>query len=124
MYSPAVLDHLENPRNAGELPEPSAVGEANNPVCGDRLLLHLLIEGGRIVEARFQAQACPPCLAAGSLLTEIVKDLKVEAAFKLDKSEIEARLAPLPKNKLHCAVLAVDCLRAALRDWEVRNSAV
>ena len=56
MYSMKVLDHLENPRNVGELTDATAQGEATNPVCGDLLKLYLKIEGGTIVASSFKVQ--------------------------------------------------------------------
>ncbi len=114
MYSTKVLDHLENPRNAGELPRASARGEATNPVCGDLLHLYLKIEDGRITAASFQVKGCPPSIAAGSALTEMITGLTIEEARALRPLDVTRALESLPRNKEHCAVLAIDALRAAL----------
>lgn len=114
MYSAKVLDHLENPRNVGELPEPDVVGKANNPVCGDLLNLHLKIADGRIIAASFIVQGCPPSIAAGSALTEALIGLTIENARKLTPSDVTRLLEHLPRNKEHCSVLAIDALRSAL----------
>lgn len=118
MYSAKVLDHLENPRNIGEIAEATARGESFNPVCGDRMILDLRIEGAsgdeRIVEARFQVEGCPPSIAAGSVLTELITGQTIAAARALTAREVTLALGALPRNKEHCSVLAVDALRAAL----------
>ncbi|HEX8090223.1 MAG TPA: iron-sulfur cluster assembly scaffold protein, partial [Blastocatellia bacterium] len=36
MYSPQVAEHIANPRNVGELDNPSGVGDVINEVCMDR----------------------------------------------------------------------------------------
>jgi nitrogen fixation NifU-like protein len=114
MYSPKVLEHLENPRNVGEMAGATACGEATNPVCGDLLRLYLRAAGGKIVEASFKVQGCPPTVAAGSALTEMIANLTLEEARALTPQDITRALEYLPRNKEHCSVLAIDALRAAL----------
>ncbi|MFN0121087.1 MAG: iron-sulfur cluster assembly scaffold protein [Blastocatellia bacterium] len=116
MYSPEVLDHLDNPRNAGELENATARGEAGNPVCGDLLHLYLRIENDTIVAAGFLAQGCPPSIAAGSALTEMIRGLALTEAARLAPRDVTTRLGGLPRNKEHCSILAIDALRAALRN--------
>ncbi len=116
MYSAKVLEHLENPRNVGEMAGATASGEATNPVCGDLLRLYLKVDSGKIVEASFKVQGCPPSIAAGSALTEIIANLTLEEARALNPGDVTRALEYLPRNKEHCSVLAIDALRAALDD--------
>lgn len=114
MYSSKVLEHLENPRNVGEMDGATACGEATNPVCGDLLRLYVKVAGGRITAASFKVQGCPPSVAAGSVLTEMITNLTVEEARKLTPQDVTRALGSLPRNKEHCSTLAIDALRAAL----------
>ena len=114
MYSANVLNHLENPRNVGQLADATVVGTATNPVCGDSLHLSLKLAGGRIAAASFTVQGCPPSIAAGSALTEMITGLTMEAARKLTPEDVTHALAGLPRNKEHCSLLAIDALRSAL----------
>jgi nitrogen fixation NifU-like protein len=118
MYSTKVLEHLDNPRNVGEMPGADARGDAQNPVCGDLLQLYLKVIDGRIDAATFQVQGCPPSIAAGSVLTESIIGLSIEDAGRLTPKEITRALESLPRNKEHCSVLAIDALRAALAGIE------
>jgi len=114
MYSAKVLEHLETPRNVGELENATTHGKATNPVCGDLLHLHLKIADARIAAARFTVQGCPPSIAAGSALTELIIGLKLEEAQQLKPADVTRALESLPRNKEHCSVLAIDALRSAL----------
>jgi nitrogen fixation NifU-like protein len=114
MYSAKVLDHLENPRNVGELPDATLRSSATNPVCGDLLHLHLIVTENQISAARFTAQGCPPSIAAGSALTELLIGLPIETARQLTPQDVTQALESLPRNKEHCSVLAIDALRSAL----------
>jgi nitrogen fixation NifU-like protein len=120
MYSPKVLEHLENPRNVGEMADATVCGEATNPVCGDLLRLYLKVDGGEIVGASFKVQGCPPSIAAGSALTEMITNLTLEKARALTARDVTRALEYLPRNKEHCSVLAIDALRAALDDQPSR----
>ncbi len=114
MYSAKVLDHLEHPRNVGELPDATHRGTATNPVCGDLLHLYLVIAEGKISSAGFTVQGCPPSIAAGSALTELLIGLPIETAHQLSPSDVTRALDSLPRNKEHCSALAIDALRSAL----------
>ena len=122
MYSAKVLEHLDNPRNVGELAGATVRGEAFNPVCGDRLILDLRLDetGGKapgdeiIIAAGFLAEGCPPSIAAGSALTELLIGLTVDEARSLTPRQVTTALESLPRNKEHCSILAIDALRSAL----------
>jgi len=116
MYSAKVLEYLENPRNVGEMENATARGTATNPVCGDLLHLYLVIAGDRIASASFTVQGCPPSIAAGSALTEMIIGLTLEEARRLKPADVTRALETLPRNKEHCAVLAIDALRAGLAE--------
>ncbi|HEX8686051.1 MAG TPA: iron-sulfur cluster assembly scaffold protein, partial [Pyrinomonadaceae bacterium] len=108
-------DHLANPRNAGELEGADAVAEETNPVCGDRLRLSLRLRAGRIESARFLAYGCPPTLACGSALAEMLEGMTLEEAARVTRQRITGALGGLPARKGHAAALAVETLHAALR---------
>ena len=121
-YSNTFKDHLAHPRNAGELADANAVAEQSNPVCGDRLRLSLRIRAGRIQAARFLAYGCPPTLASGSALAEILEGMTVEDALKLTRKEIVTAVGGLPSRKQHAAALAIETLRAAIANGGKRNT--
>ena len=110
-----AADHIANPRNSGELEDPSGVGDVVNEVCQDRIRLTIKIEDGIISQARFKASGCPPTLASASVLTVLIVNRSPADARALDRNDIIRALGRLPAAKLHCAILAIDALRQALR---------
>ena len=116
MYSKTFNDHIENPRNVGELADGNAVGEETNPVCGDRLRLSLRIEAGCIEAVGFLAYGCAPTLACGSALTGLLHGKTVEEALLLTRKDIIECVGGLPSRKQHAAALAIEALRAALSE--------
>jgi NifU-like protein involved in Fe-S cluster formation len=113
-YSEAFKDHLAHPRNAGELADANAVAEQTNPVCGDRLRLSLRIRDNRIEAARFLAYGCPPTLACGSALAEMLEGMTIENALKLERKEVVTAVGGLPSRKQHAAALAIETLQTAI----------
>ena len=113
-YSDIFKDHLAHPRNGGELPDANAVAEETNPVCGDRLRLSLRIRDGRIEAARFLAYGCPPTLACGSVLAEMLEGMSILEAMKLTRNQLSETLGGLSPQKRHAAALAIETLRAAI----------
>ena len=115
-YSDQLKDHLAQPRYAGELANANAVAEEVNPICGDRLRLTLRIENERVVAVGFLAYGCPPTLACGSALAEMLQGQTVAAARQITRQQIADALGGLPARKQHAAALALETLRAALNN--------
>ncbi len=116
-YSPVVIDHFQNPRNVGELPDANAQASVTNPVCGDVLQLMLKIVDGRIAAARFKTFGCEAAIAASSLLTEIIMGKSLAEADDITPEKITAALGGLPKIKLHASALAEEALKEALEQY-------
>ena len=113
-YSTVLLDHYENPRNVGELPEADAFALVHNPVCGDLLRLAVRVSDGRIVEARFKAYGCAPAIAASSVVTELLTDATLDEAAEITEEIVADALGGLPPMKAHAAALAREGVRQVL----------
>src|SRR5713226_5431089 len=116
MYTPAVLDHFKNPRNAGELPGATATVEVSNPACGDILQLGVRLDDGRIVEVRFKTRGCVTAIACSSLLTEMIRGKTIAEARGITYRQISEALGGLPPATMHGSQLACDALEALLAE--------
>jgi len=114
MYSAELLDHFQNPRNVGDVADPDASVEIENPVCGDVIRLSLKLRAGKITEIRFKAKGCVPAMACGSALTELAQGKTVAEARLLRREDLINAVGSLPNASTHAAQLALDALRAAL----------
>jgi len=121
LYNEKVMDHFTNPRNMGEIEDPSGVGEVGNPVCGDMMKLYLRIEDGIIIDARFKTFGCGVAIAASSVTTELIMGKSVDEALGVTNEAVAGALGGLPPGKQHCSVLAEEALRAALEDYRKRG---
>jgi nitrogen fixation NifU-like protein len=119
MYSPQVLDHFQNPRNAGEIENADGTAEIENPACGDVLRLSLKTSAGRIKQVKFKAKGCVAAIACASALTELVSGKTLPEAQHLEREDIINAVGGLPEGSIHAAQLAVDALSAVLNRLKV-----
>ncbi len=116
-YSKKVLEHIQNPRNMGEIKNPDGVGTEGNPICGDVMRLFIKVKGNKISDIKFQTLGCGAAIASSSMLTTMVKGKTLKQAEKISREEIADELGGLPPVKVHCSVLAADALRKAIADY-------
>jgi nitrogen fixation NifU-like protein len=114
MYSQAVLDHFQNPRNAGAMDGATATISVENPVCGDILELSVRMESGRIAEARFRTRGCVTAMACSSLLTEILRGKTPAEVRSITPEQLSESLGGLPPATFHAAQLARDAVQALI----------
>ncbi len=118
MYSKKVMKLFMHPKNAGELKNPDAEGQAGNPICGDVMKIQIKVKNGRIVDIKFKTLGCAAAIASSSMLTELVKGKTLEEAEKITKDQIVKELGGLPPIKIHCSLLAVDALKKAIENYK------
>ena len=121
-YSPTLVDHFLNPRNAGMMRQPDAVGEGEFEGCGDLARVFLQVREGRVTEARFQAYGCGPTIAAASAVSELIALRPIDGLRHLKPEEVERALDGLPDDRRHAADVVADAVRAAAADWLSRRS--
>jgi nitrogen fixation NifU-like protein len=114
MYSQAVLDHFQNPRNAGTLDAATATVSVENPVCGDILELSVRVEAERITEARFRTRGCVTAMACSSLLTELLRGKAPAEIRGITPEQMSEALGGLSPATFHAAQLARDAVQALI----------
>ena len=116
-YSEKVMDHFLHPRNVGEIPDASGIGNVGNPICGDIMRMYIKVENNIIVDAKFKTFGCGAAISTSSMVTEMVKGKSIEEALKISNRAVAEALGGLPPQKLHCSVLAEEALKSALADY-------
>lgn len=125
MYSEKVMDHFNNPRNVGEIEDPSGVGTVGNARCGDIMRMYLDIDDNGIIrEAKFKTFGCGAAVATSSMATELVKGKTVKEALKVTNKVVTEALDGLPPVKVHCSLLAEEAIHAALWNYAEKQGIV
>ncbi|XP_050377301.1 uncharacterized protein LOC126794588 [Argentina anserina] len=124
-YHERVVDHYDNPRNVGSFDknDPSVgTGLVGAPACGDVMKLQIKVdEQGKITDAVFKTFGCGSAIASSSVATEWVKGKQMEEVLTIKNTEIAKHLS-LPPVKLHCSMLAEDAIKAAVKDYQTKQT--
>ena len=124
-YSDKVLEHFEKPKNTGSLDSRSnsvGTGLVGAPECGDVMKLQIQVDDdNKIVDAKFKTFGCGSAIAASSLATEWIKNKSIDEASMINNTEIVEELS-LPPVKIHCSVLAEDAIKAAIKDYQSKQT--
>jgi len=83
LYRQVIMDHYKTPRNRGQIENGALTVNLNNPTCGDRIQLQMVVEDGKIKDAKFLGEGCSISLASASMMTEVIMGKTVEDALKL-----------------------------------------
>ena len=125
LYSDTVREHFTKPRNALLEDEKefahNAKGKTGNIKCGDEMLMLLKITDDVITDVRWKTYGCASAIASTSMLSEIIKGMKIEDAYKIKPEDLVTKLGGLPSFKIHCSVLGDKALRAAIDDYLVKT---
>ena len=125
-YSEKVLEYFKHPKNVGKIENPDAKAKEGSPACGDMVTLYLKVDEKtkRITDIKFESFGCASNIATGSIITELAKGKTLEEAKKITWKDAAEELGGLPPVKVHCSVLAVDVLRAAIENYEEKHGLI
>jgi len=134
LYQEVILDHSRHPRHFGPLEHATHNGEGYNPLCGDRITVHLMVKDGRIADVKFEGRGCAISQASASLMTDMLAGrtlaeaealmsgflqlVKGEGAAGLDPDDLDrlnvmAGVSAFPM-RVKCATLAWHTMKSAL----------
>ena len=139
LYQEVILDHSKRPRNFRELDGANRHAEGHNPLCGDRLSVHVALDGGVVKDVGFEGHGCAISKASASLMTEAVKGrstAEAEALFRAFHELVTSDPRSTPDTshlgklavfggvrefpiRVKCATLCWHTLRSALADGTV-----
>ncbi|NLV91813.1 MAG: Fe-S cluster assembly scaffold protein NifU [Firmicutes bacterium] len=124
MYSDKVMDHFNNPRNVGEIPDADGIGEVGNATCGDIMKIWIKVDDqDRIIDCKFKTFGCGAAIATSSMVTEMAIGKTLDEAWQVTNKAVADALDGLPPVKMHCSNLAADALRKAIEDLRSKREA-
>ena len=116
VYSETVVDHALNPRNVGNKDDADGFAQITGP-CGDTMEIWLKVRNDIVTEATFMTDGCGTSIAAGSMVTELAKWKPTIHANKISQQDVLNALGGLPEESQHCALLAANTLKEAIKDY-------
>jgi len=118
-----VREHALSPRNFGDMSDGLADGYAllDDPACGDKIELWLMIEDGRVFDIRFKSNGCAPTIAVNSMLTELALGKTVAEAKLLNNADIEKAFEGGMELQAGCPLAGIKALQMALEDFEKKK---
>ncbi|HDJ28779.1 MAG TPA: iron-sulfur cluster assembly scaffold protein [Proteobacteria bacterium] len=122
IINPKIRDHFTNPRNMGEMENPTVVGRGGDPDgCGDYIELQLLLENERIIDIAARVFGCPYAIATTSVFTELVKGKFLSDALEVDDQDVVDALGGLPEVKKHCSLMGPEAMKRAASEYIFRQ---
>jgi len=138
LYRRVIMDHYKNPRNRGKFENEAVTVDLNNPTCGDKISLQLIVDNGMVKDARYTGEGCSISMSSASMMTEAVKGKTLEEAKEMasrfsslmqgedvhcdDYEDIEA-LSGVNKfpARIKCATLAWNALRKGIDEERINH---
>src|SRR4030043_232297 len=116
IYSEKVIERWLNPRNLGKIRNPDGFAKIKGP-CGDTMQISFKVKDGRLSKIKFTTDGCASSIAAGSMATELAQGRKIEEAAEISQQMILNALDGLPEESVHCALLASNTLKEAIKNY-------
>ncbi|MGB9628043.1 MAG: iron-sulfur cluster assembly scaffold protein [Thermodesulfobacteriota bacterium] len=116
VYSEKVIERWLSPKNLGKIRKPDGFAKIKGP-CGDTMEISFKVKDGRLSRIKFVTDGCASSIAAGSMTTELAQGKKIEEAVKISPQMILDALDGLPEESVHCALLASNTLKEAIKDY-------
>ena len=123
MYTEKILKRFRNPKFAGEIKNPDAVGEVGSMKCGDVMKIFLKVRGGKISEIKFLTYGCVAAIAASDAMCELARGKTLKQAEKITFKDIIKKMGgDVPAIKVHCSVLGTDALKKAIENYNKKRN--
>jgi nitrogen fixation NifU-like protein len=116
VYSETTIDHSMNPRNVGNMEDADGFARVTGP-CGDTMEIWIRVKDSTVTQATFYTDGCGTTIASGSMVTEMAKGKSITEAQRISQQDVLDALGGLPDENKHCALLAANTLKAAIRDY-------
>lgn len=127
-YDKKVMKRFFNPKFAGELKNPSAIGQVGNAACGDIMRVFIKVDTNKktgeekIKDISFKTMGCVAAIASSDAVCELAKGKTIKEARKINKKMILTKVGSLPQIKHHCSILGEEALLKAIENYELKKN--
>ena len=120
-----LVDHYQNPRNRGPLPDATVHLTGGNPGCSDVVEMYAKISPeGRVEEVTFEGSGCTISMAAASYVTELTTGMTVEEVEALTFETLMDDLGrEVVMTRPTCATVALGTLKKGVHEYHMKKQA-
>ncbi len=117
IYKENILEHYKNPRNFGSLKKPTSSGSFNNPLCGDVIIVDIVIKAKKIINIKFRGEGCAISVASSSMFYDFIKGKNCKVLEKIDKQFMEKLInVKISEGRVKCLMLPVSAINKILNN--------
>ena len=121
MYADKVMKMFSNLKFSKEMKDPDGIGKVGNLMCGDTLQFYIKVKDNKIIDISYKTFGCEAAMTASEALCILAKGKTIEEAEKITDKDIINYLGELPRIKVHCSVLGMQGLHAAIKDYKAKR---
>lgn len=111
LYRDELLTHIKNPKNMGSIKSPSYEAKVINTSCGDEIVVQISIENDKLVDLKYEGDACAVAKASASMLSEQLIGKNISYLLNLTEKEILNNFISLTPARTPCALLILKALQ-------------
>ncbi|MFH1827409.1 MAG: iron-sulfur cluster assembly scaffold protein [bacterium] len=116
IYKENILEHYKSPKNFGSLVKPTYSGSFNNPLCGDSIIVDVILKGNSIKDIKFRGEGCAISVASSSILFEYLKGRNTKELKKIDKTFMEKLInVKISESRVKCLMLPINAINRILK---------
>ena len=101
LYQDIIIDHSNNPRNNKKMDNATHQIKAFNPLCGDNIIIYLLINNNIIKNISYTGDGCAISIASVSIMTEIIENKNITEAMDIFNIFQDFLINKKNKNKIN-----------------------
>jgi nitrogen fixation NifU-like protein len=116
------MEHFQNPRNAGDIPDADGIGQAGNPEKGDVMKMYIKVTDGTITDAKHQTFGSAVAIAVSSMASLMIIGKTLDEAYAITREAVSDALDGIPPNKMTCSNMAPDAIKAAIDNCRNKNA--
>ncbi|MEA2081301.1 MAG: iron-sulfur cluster assembly scaffold protein [Elusimicrobiota bacterium] len=120
-YSETALRCFMMRKNYGAADKPDGFGRITGP-CGDTMEFYIKVCLGKIKKITFTTDGCESSVACGEMVADILTGKSIVSALKIKKDDILKKMGRFPSDSRHCALLAVNTAKAAIKDYREKKN--
>lgn len=122
MYTEEIMQKFITAPNAGGMKDADAVGQAGNMKCGDIMKIFLKVDENNIItDAKFKTFGCVAAIVCTDTACDMVKGKSINDALEITNRQVIDMVGHVPKQKIHCSVMARQAIQAAVLDFKTKR---